>query len=267
MTLGEKIYKLRRENNLTQEQLADLVKVTRQAISRWESDITLPEIDKVKELSKLFNCTIDYLLDDSPSSNNNVSNNDNNNRITLSISSFRHISFEYTSKLKIGKLPFVHIYFGTKKAAKGIIAIGFRSMGIISIGLLSLGLLSFGVLSLGLFSFAALSIGLFSLGAISIGLFSFGAIAIGILSMGSISIGQFSFGALAIGNYLALGDTSLGLVAIGATNAKGVEYQFVSGVKNQLTGFDLDIVKSILNEKVPSILKWVKEIALIILGA
>ena len=52
MTTGEKIYKLRRESNYTQEQLADLLKVTRQAVSRWESDMTLPETDKLKEISK-----------------------------------------------------------------------------------------------------------------------------------------------------------------------------------------------------------------------
>ncbi len=54
MTTGEKIYRLRRQLNLTQEQLADLLNVTRQAVSRWEGDISLPESDKLLSLSKVF---------------------------------------------------------------------------------------------------------------------------------------------------------------------------------------------------------------------
>ncbi len=62
MTLGNKLSKLRKENNYTQEQLADLLGVSRQAISKWESDITYPETDKLIRISKLFHCTTDYLL-------------------------------------------------------------------------------------------------------------------------------------------------------------------------------------------------------------
>lgn len=261
MTTGEKIYKLRRESNYTQEQLADLLKVTRQAVSRWESDMTLPETDKLKEISKLFNCSIDYLLNDEEQEKKNE---DDKKVITLSLSLMKNLNFEYTSKTKIGNLPLIHIYFGLKKAAKGVIAIGFRSMGIVSIGLLSLGLLSFGLLSIGLISLAVFSLGLLSGGAISIGFISFGAIAIGVLSIGAVSIGQFSLGALSIGNYFALGDNAQAMVAIGATRARGSEYQFVSGIENQFSGYDADIVKSILDEKVPSLLKWVKDIALAI---
>lgn len=45
MTLGEKISKLRKENNITQEQLASMFGVSRQAISKWESDAAYPETD------------------------------------------------------------------------------------------------------------------------------------------------------------------------------------------------------------------------------
>lgn len=265
MSTGEKIYKLRRENNYTQEQLADLLKVTRQAVSRWESDVTLPETDKLKELGKLFNCSIDYLLNDDEE-NKEKNDETKSTHLTYSLSSLKNISFEYTSKTKIENIPLVHIYFGLKKSARGIIAIGFRSIGIISIGLFSLGLLSIGLLSLGLLSLATFSLGLFSGGAISIGFISFGAIAVGVLSLGAVSIGQFSIGALAIGNYFALGDVAQALVAIGATKATGSEYQFVSGVENQFIGYDANIVKSILDEKVPAFLKWVKDIALAIAG-
>ena len=62
MTLGDKLSKLRKENNYTQEQLADVLGVSRQAISKWESNITYPETDKLVRMSKLFHCTTDYLL-------------------------------------------------------------------------------------------------------------------------------------------------------------------------------------------------------------
>lgn len=62
MTLGEKLSKLRKEYNYTQEQLADILGVSRQSISKWESDIAYPETDKLIELGKLFDCSMDYLL-------------------------------------------------------------------------------------------------------------------------------------------------------------------------------------------------------------
>ncbi len=62
MTLGEKIAKQRKELNYTQEQLADILSLSRQSISKWESNIAFPETDKLIELSKLFDCSTDYLL-------------------------------------------------------------------------------------------------------------------------------------------------------------------------------------------------------------
>ena len=62
MTLGEKIARQRKELNYTQEQLADILGVSRQSISKWESDIAYPETDKLIELGKLFDCSMDYLL-------------------------------------------------------------------------------------------------------------------------------------------------------------------------------------------------------------
>ena len=64
MTFGEKLSKLRKEYNYTQEQLADVLGVSRQAISKWELDIAYPETDKLIELGKLFECAMDYLLKD-----------------------------------------------------------------------------------------------------------------------------------------------------------------------------------------------------------
>ena len=62
MTFGEKLSKLRKENNYTQEQLADILNVSRQSVSKWESDTAYPETDKLICLARLFECSTDYLL-------------------------------------------------------------------------------------------------------------------------------------------------------------------------------------------------------------
>ena len=54
MTLGERIYRLRANRNMTQEQLAEKLGVTRQSISKWEGDLVKPEIEKLKAMAKLF---------------------------------------------------------------------------------------------------------------------------------------------------------------------------------------------------------------------
>lgn len=64
MKLGEKIYKLRKEKNLSQEALAELVGTTRQAISKWENDQGYPETEKLLMLSNIFEVTVDFLLKD-----------------------------------------------------------------------------------------------------------------------------------------------------------------------------------------------------------
>ena len=60
--LAERIRELRRARGLSQEELADQVGVSRQAVSKWEGDQSLPELDKVLALSLLFETSTDYLL-------------------------------------------------------------------------------------------------------------------------------------------------------------------------------------------------------------
>ena len=62
MTLGQKIKKLRIENNLTQKDLADRLYVTFQTVSKWENDENEPDVSTLRELSKVFDCSLDYLL-------------------------------------------------------------------------------------------------------------------------------------------------------------------------------------------------------------
>lgn len=64
MSLGEKLRECRKMVNLTQEELAEKLCVSRQAITKWESDKGIPDIVNIKNIAKLFDVSIDYLLDD-----------------------------------------------------------------------------------------------------------------------------------------------------------------------------------------------------------
>ena len=63
MTIAEKIKQLRKDNNMTQEDLAEKLNVSRQTISKWETNISIPDADNIVAISKLFNITTDELLD------------------------------------------------------------------------------------------------------------------------------------------------------------------------------------------------------------
>ena len=277
MTLGEKLAKARKENNITQEQLADKLGVSKQTISKWESDIAYPETDKLIRMSELFDCSLDYLLKENIKDKTNKTKNDEQTVVVplvFSISKF--FNYEYKSKRTFCGVPLIHICISGGRTAKGIIAIGFKSIGVISIGLLSIGLFSFGLLALGLLGlgmlgvgiggFGAFALGFLSGGAISIGIISFGAISIGVMSCGAISIGMFAIGAMAQGHYFAYGDNATAMVALGATKATGTLYSHFTGIPNSFSGYEIKTVLSILDNAVPSSLKWIMKIALSIAG-
>ncbi len=62
MILADKIVRLRKKNGWSQEELADKMNVSRQAVSKWESAQTMPDLEKILQLSTLFGVTTDYLL-------------------------------------------------------------------------------------------------------------------------------------------------------------------------------------------------------------
>ena len=64
MTLGRKLQLLRKQQGLSQEALANQLSVSRQAVSKWELDASLPETENIIKLAKLFDVSFDYLLND-----------------------------------------------------------------------------------------------------------------------------------------------------------------------------------------------------------
>ena len=66
MTLGEKLQMLRRSRGLSQEQLAEALEVSRQAVSKWENDDSAPDLDRLRAICTYFGVTTDYLIWERP---------------------------------------------------------------------------------------------------------------------------------------------------------------------------------------------------------
>lgn len=64
MQLSNKIERLRKRKGWSQEELANQIGVSRQAVFKWESGMNTPDLEKIKKLVKLFNVSYDFLLND-----------------------------------------------------------------------------------------------------------------------------------------------------------------------------------------------------------
>ena len=209
----ENLTKLRKEKGLSQEDLASILGVARQTISKWELGETSPDLNKLQEISTYFNISLDELVGNEVRSNNK-----------------KRFEFEYISKKKIFNIPLVHIHVGIGlMKAKGIIAIGNISMGFISIGIISLGIIALGVLALGLIAF----------GSFALGLISFAAIALGLLSFGGLAIGNYAIGGCAIANSIGYGGYANGKVAF--------------DTQNGLIKFSKDEIGNLINSEFPKL--------------
>lgn len=225
MTLGEKIFRLRTEQGLSQETFGEKLGVSRQSVSKWETDQSIPELDKIVTISDLFGVSTDYLLKDIEEIN--IEETD---RTTETESAWaetfpretyrsgRRPRFEYKSQKMIGSLPLVHI---STRCAKGVIAVGAIAQGWLSVGFVAMGGFSLGLVSLGLIAFANLAFGLIAFGTVAVGVISFGAFSFGIFSLGAVVYGQFAFGASAHGAQVAIGDAASGKIALGYSRAVG----------------------------------------------
>ncbi|MDE6691701.1 MAG: helix-turn-helix domain-containing protein, partial [Clostridia bacterium] len=205
MTTGEKITEGRKKLGLTQQQFADELNVTRQAVSRWESDLAFPETDKLIKLSEMFGCSTDYLLKYNQSGADTSANgNGQRNNTHSSFNPFKW-SFEYKSERQVFGMPLVHVNIGLGRVAKGFFSFGLVSVGVVSAGIVSLGVIAIGVLCLGLLAFASISAGLVAFGGVAIGFIAFGGLAVGMLAMGGCAAGAFAVGGFASGSFVAVG--------------------------------------------------------------
>jgi len=211
MKFNEKLQRMRKEKGLSQEALAEMLNVSRQAISKWESGQSYPETDTLILVSEIFGVTVDSLLKDG-----DVQRDDFNTSSTPFWTT-RGSFFEYKSERTFLDMPLIHVNIGRGvRRAKGVLAIGNIATGVLSIGLVSVGFLAVGLLSIGLIGIGSLAFALLlAIGAVSVGAFSIGAVAIGVVTLGAVSIGMYSVGALAVGSRVAIGDHAYGHIAVG----------------------------------------------------
>lgn len=287
MNLAEKLQVLRNKYGLSQEQLAEKLGVSRQAVSKWESGQSIPDLKKLILISDIYNVTIDALVKDDDGFdilqrdglkneyfsrqeaynqvnvnqlqqekfNNSIKEENRGGKKSQVVINFYNnsVEYEYKSERELFGLPLVHVNIGRgMKKAKGIVAVGNLSYGIISAGFLSVGVLSFGFLSIGLLSLALFSIGLLlSIGVFSIGIFSIGTIAIGMFSFGALAIGKYAIGAGAIATNIAVGDYAKANIAIGNK---------LEGVNKITLNTSIDDIRSIIKQEYPNISEWIKKI-------
>lgn len=138
MTLSEKIICLRRKEGWSQEQLAEKLNVSRQAVSKWEGGQSIPDVDKIIAMATLFHVTTDFLLKEDPqvftqdNTSPTVSVNDANNFLNLR----KRIAKSTAWGVSLCMLAAVFVLIGTGIGKLGLISYNI-SLGISMILLLT----------------------------------------------------------------------------------------------------------------------------------
>ncbi len=213
MNFRERLFDLRRQAGLSQEELANLLGVTRQAVQKWEAGTSRPDMDNLTALADYFHVSLDYLVTgrETPSSSPTWEGEPTAPPppAPTVIHHYYHEGwhYEYKSKRTLFGLPLVHVNIGNRNHwARGIIAIGNIATGFVALGGIAAGLLSLGAVSFGL---------LLALGAVTLGVVSVGGVAIGLLAWGGIALGYLAVGGCAVGVYAAGGVAAASRVAVG----------------------------------------------------
>lgn len=218
MNFAEKITLERKKMGLSQEQLAERLGITRQAVSKWEAGSTVPELSKLLALSEVFGASIDYLVkdyieEDAPWNSKTApeASGISTRQLEEKMDKLERYmkGYQFTSKTKIGGIPLVSIRFSRNLGKDGV------AKGIIAMGNVAVGVLSFGAVSVGVVSLGALTAGLIAIGALAVGGLAWGALSVGIVAFGSCAIGVYSIGAAAYGTEIAVGAAAGGKTVIG----------------------------------------------------
>jgi len=114
MTLGEKIKEARVKSGYTQEQFAEKLGVSRQAVTKWETDRGMPDIENLKLMSQLLGVSVDYLLDDGTELDLSVT------REAVDLTAYKGSNFDKKVKLLLERFPNAecHTLWSKKKLPK-----------------------------------------------------------------------------------------------------------------------------------------------------
>ena len=237
MEFQQRLNELRRQAGLTQEGLADLLGVTRQAVQKWESGASRPDLENLAALARYFNVSLDYLV------TGQESVSDGPEPVSVVNNYYTGWHYEYKSSRTIFGMPLVHIRLGNRGAgvARGFFAIGNVAVGVFALGGIAIGAITFGGMSLGLLlGLGGLAFGGIAVGGLAVGLLALGGSAVGLFAVGGAAYGMYAIGGGAWGSKVAIGGGAWGALAIGRESA--------SGVITFLPGADLSAVEAAARE-------------------
>ena len=114
MTLGEKIKEARVKSGYTQAQFAEKLGVSRQAVTKWEADRGMPDVENLKLMSQLLGVSVDYLLDDGTELDLSVT------REAIDLTAYEGSKFDKKVKVLFERFPNVecHTLWSKKKLSK-----------------------------------------------------------------------------------------------------------------------------------------------------
>ncbi|MCI8896547.1 MAG: helix-turn-helix transcriptional regulator [Lachnospiraceae bacterium] len=247
MTLGEKIYSLRVKNGLSQEAFGEKLGVSRQSVSKWETDQSVPELDKIVMISELFTVTTDYLLKESaaepasgqwkgttaaggPGQWNGASTAAGGSGQWNGVSTAAEGFGQWTKASGAEQASDVWGESSdTEQDAyecrgRAVVKRGFsyeykskrswRGMPLVHVNI-GFGRSAKGVIAIGLAAKGIVAIGLAGLGVITLAPVGIGLLlSAGIVAIGGIALGDFAIGVVAIGAF-CVGIFSMGALAVG----------------------------------------------------
>ena len=252
MDFRERLFDLRRQAGLSQEELANLLGVTRQAVQKWEAGTSRPDMDNLVSLADYFKVSLDFLVtgkEATPPPAPTIVNNYYNGRP-------ERWHYEYKSKRTLFGLPLVHVSLGHGNHwARGIIAVGDIATGVVALGGIAVGLFGLGGVSLGLLlALGALSLGAVSIGGVALGALAWGGVAMGWLAIGGIAMGVYAGGGVVTASKIAVGNVATAPLAIGI-RADGARAILIPGMKGAGVTDAVRAIEAACVDK-PSFIPW-----------
>ena len=200
MDFKERLFELRRQAGLSQEELAHLLGLTRQAVQKWEAGTSRPDMDNLAALADYFHVSLDYLTGREGACPPPPPEQEYVPPAPTIIHHHYHEGwhYEYKSERTLFGLPLVHINLGRGNHwARGIVAIGNIATGFVALGGIAAGLLSLGAVSFGLLlalGAGGCAVGVYAAGGVA----AASRVAVGYVASAPLAIGQLADGVTAI---------------------------------------------------------------------
>lgn len=139
MAFSENLRTSRKEKGLSQEQLAELLNVSRQAVSKWELDEGYPETEKLIQIAETLGVSLDYLLLDRPTVNSGIDDAPKSNSDSLADKKITIRSYDGSRLSAYNEFTIIPIGFSGYKRPRCVLGAGVKESGVWNNGLTILG--------------------------------------------------------------------------------------------------------------------------------